>query len=163
MNSYDHIGGQANGTFWHMDLYFKFAVQWDVNNKFLYESYSASGKPPRETNWNALYRRNIAYPDAKNVYHYRAYSERTIPKVEYLGIKTTTPEFNGVFLNSATQAVGLQCMKNGVSYTVTLEPDTFSLLSSDSWVKNSIRPAKMAAKNVHLPFCKMANRLLHCR
>ena len=146
-----HIGGQDS-----MGL---FGIWIFISNlpcngmsiiKFLYESSTASSKQTRAATIGILFvRKNIAYPDATIIfYHYRAYSDRTIPKVEYLGIKTTTPEFNGVFLNSATQAVSLQYMKNGVTYVVTLEPDTFSLLSSDSWVKNSIRPQR-SAKIVH--------------
>lgn len=154
---FTHIGGESNGVFWHMDLYFKVALQWDENNPGLYESYSASKKPTNPTNWKTMFRKNIAYPDAKNIYYYRTYTDKAMPKAEYLGIKTTTNEFNGVFTNSAAQSVILKFIKNGQTYQATLEPGSFSLLSSDSQVKNSIRPAKDATEKRFLTFLKDGN------
>ncbi len=152
---YQYVGGVQNGLFWHMDLYFKVALQIDVNNPGLYESYSATKKPANPTNWNTIFRKNIAYPDmTNNVYYYRVYTDKTVPKAEYLGIKTTTNEFNGVFTNSAAQSAILKFMKNGQTYQATLEPGSFSLLSSDSLVKDSIRPAKEGTEKRFLTFLK---------
>ena len=65
--------------------------------RVLYESYSASQKPTTSTNWNTIFRKNIAYPDAKNIYYYRTYTNpanlligKPIAKQNILGIKTTT-------------------------------------------------------------------------
>jgi len=151
---YENKGGVPKGIFWHMDLYFKVALQIDVNNLGLYESYSAAQKPSGLTNWNTIFRKNIAYPDAKNIYYYRTYTDKSVPKAEYLGIKTTTNEFNGVFTNSAAQSVTLKFMKNNQNYEVTLESGTFSLLSSDSQTPHSIRPAKDATEKRFLTFLK---------
>ena len=44
-----------------------------------------------------------------------------------------------------------------ITYQVTLEPGTFSLLSSDSQFKNSIRPAKEGSEKRFLTFAQNGN------
>lgn len=89
----------------------------------------------------------VIYPWPANdpyTYHYRAYSNHGTVKAEYLDIKGTTSEFLGTFYNHTdVQGITLTFIKDGASYTVSLEPETFCLLQS-SGVANSIRPAPNA-------------------
>ncbi len=77
-----------------------------------------------------------------NIYFYRTYTYKGEVNGEYLGIATTLPDFMGVFYNSSSKVVSLGFAKDSQSYQVTLEPGTFSLLSSSPGVENSIRPPK---------------------
>jgi hypothetical protein len=80
-------------------------------------------------------------------YYYRAFSRRGNPQGEFLGPHATSgpwgssSEFDGVFYNSSDYSASLRFIKNAKSYLVTLEPHSFSLLSSDTTIANSIRPA----------------------
>ncbi len=78
-----------------------------------------------------------------NIYYYRTYTDAGQVKGEYLGIKATTQEFIGTFYNSSTaNDVTLTFSKDEKSYTVSLEPESFSLLQSTTGKPTSIRPAK---------------------
>lgn len=90
-----------------------------------------------------LLSKNISQKDLENVYHYRAYTDKGVIKGEYLGAKTTTQEFSGVFYNgSSSSDISLQFIKDGITYKVALEAGTFSLLNSTSGNPTSIRPGK---------------------
>ena len=172
---YSHGGGiqraNSDGKFYHSGLYLKVALQFDQNNQNLYESYDVNTQVGNQNfKWSTNRRWNIAYPDPKNVYSYRMYTERHIVKAEYLGIKTTTNEFNGVFVNTTNedakgnvasqgQNVLLQFMKNNVNYQVTLEPGIFNILNSDANVPNSMRPKDDTEKR-SLTFLTMDKRIL---
>lgn len=81
-----------------------------------------------------------SHGDPDHWYYYRAYTYKGEIKGEYLGIKTTTPEFNGVFYNSSKDPIVLEFTKNAQTYKVVLESGMFSLLNSSTGVPNSIRP-----------------------
>lgn len=92
----------------------------------------------------------------KNVYCYHAFTavDETLSVTvqgEYLGVKDVTSEFSGVFYNSIPETnnteISLDFMKNGTTYTVTLEPNSFSLLQSSSWFIGSIRPQSGESRN----------------
>jgi hypothetical protein len=80
-------------------------------------------------------------PNDTNVYYYRTYTDKNIIKGEYLGIKGTTSDFLGTFYNSTDVDVQLQFLKDGQSYTITLEKQSFNLLQSTPNNPTSIRPA----------------------
>lgn len=141
---FDHFGGAQGTPFYHSNLYFKVALQIDKNNENMYQNYSKIHGTPNKPFWQSLYRKNIAIPDpdSTHVYYYRVYSQQGVVKAEYLGLKTTSDQFSGVFYNNTTTPVHLKFLKNSVSYQVTLEPGTFSILNSDPNTSNSIRPTE---------------------
>jgi hypothetical protein len=89
-----------------------------------------------------LYSKTISQPDEKNIYYYRAYTHKGQIQGEYLGIKTTTQEFTGVFYNSSNTDVSVKFMKDAITYQAMLESETFSLLNSTTDNPFSIRPEK---------------------
>lgn len=91
-----------------------------------------------------------------NVYFYHAFTSvdsslTTTVQGEYLGVKDITTEFAGVFYNSIPEGsateVSLDFIKNGTPYTVALEPNSFSLLQSDTPIIDSIRPQSGESRN----------------
>ena len=74
------------------------------------------------------------------VYHYRAYTDRGALKGEYLGPKSATTAFNGVFINSLARDITMTFSKDDFEYKVTLEQNSFSILQSTSGIDYSIRP-----------------------
>jgi hypothetical protein len=82
-----------------------------------------------------------------NTYYYRAYENRGQIRIEYLGVKSMTPAFSGVFYNSFPKPVKLSFIKDGQNYTVTLEPNTFNLLNSTPDNSTSIRPGAGEHRN----------------
>lgn len=144
IDPYKHFGGSPGVPFYHAHLYYKIALQIDKNNEHMYEQYGTTAPTSRsKPSWHSLYRKNIAIPDpdSSHVYYYRVYSQQGVVKAEYLGMKTTTDQFNGVFFNNSSfSGITLKFLKNKKTYQVTLEPGTFSTLSSDTEVEHSIRP-----------------------
>jgi hypothetical protein len=80
------------------------------------------------------------------IYYFHIYTEQGVPKGEFIGPGLlagplgTSSEFDGVLYNKSTIPARLRFIKDTHSYTVTLEPNTWSLLSSTSTVPYSIRP-----------------------
>jgi len=93
-----------------------------------------------------IFNKNITVLGKKNdpnIYYYRAYTNQGNVKGEYLGVKGVSNEFSGVFYNGTkAKGVAVNFEKDGKEYTASLEPESFSLLSSTSGVENSIRPPK---------------------
>jgi hypothetical protein len=87
-----------------------------------------------------LYSKTISQKDEDNVYYFRAYTDKGTIKGEYLGAKTTTNDFSGVFYNSSNTNVSIKFMKDSLTYQALLEPGTFSLLNSTTTNPTSIRP-----------------------
>ncbi len=82
-----------------------------------------------------------------NWYYYRTYTYQGKVQGEYLGVKAKSNEFAGVFLNSTNESnIYLSFTKDGIPYTVHLEPNSYSLLQSTAGVSGSIRP-KAGGKN----------------
>jgi hypothetical protein len=95
----------------------------------------------------AIYKHTIdVVKDDKNSYYYRAYLYKGKAEGEFLGPNVTSgpwassPDFDGVFYNSSDEICKLKFLKDTKEYTVTLEPHSFSLLSSTTGNSNSIRP-----------------------
>jgi hypothetical protein len=82
-----------------------------------------------------------------NVYVYHAFqtSESTGPEGEFMGPGLyggpyiTTDQFDGVFFNKSPYEAQVSFKKNGQTYKVSLESMSFNLLSSDSWIQDSVR------------------------
>lgn len=90
-----------------------------------------------------LYSKDMSQKDPDNVYHFRAYTKQGKIYGEYLGIKTVTQEFSGVFFNSTdNNKISLEFLKDGTTYKVGLEAHTFSLLNSSTGNPTSIRGPK---------------------
>lgn len=98
---------------------------------------------------DSFFSKDISTPmDTNYINFYRAYTHKGEIKGEYLGVKTTTNEFTGVFYNSSNTDVIMQFMKDDVTYKATLEHgNTFCLLNSSSANPTSIRPADDDKKN----------------
>ena len=98
-----------------------------TNNTFFYKKIDVTEKDP-------------------TIYYFHMYSEQGIPQGEFLGPGllagpiTTSNEFDGIFYNKTTSSAQLRFIKDNTPYTVTLEPQSWSLLSSTSTIVNSIRP-----------------------
>jgi len=82
-----------------------------------------------------------------NVYYYRAYENRGQLQAEYLGVKTQTTAFSGVFYNSFGKPLKLTFIKDGQTYITTLEPNTFNLLNSTPDNPTSVRPGAGEQRN----------------
>lgn len=97
----------------------------------------------------SFFSKDISTPvDPSIVSYYHAYTNAGDIKGEYLGAKTTTNEFSGVFYNSSDTDIAMQFMKDGVTYKATLEHgNTFCLLNSSTSKPNSIRPPDDDPKN----------------
>lgn len=81
-------------------------------------------------------------PHDANIYYYRAYTDNSVVKGEYLGIKETTTEFLGTFYNNTdSNDVKLTFLKDNETYTVSLEPRSFNFLQSTPDKSFSIRPS----------------------
>lgn len=72
--------------------------------------------------------------------YYRAYTYKGQVQGEFLGVKTTTNAFTGVFYNSSNVDVSVKFMKDSITYQLMLESGTFSLLNSTTSNPTSIRP-----------------------
>lgn len=76
-----------------------------------------------------------------NWYYYHTYTYQGKVRGEYLGVKAKSNEFAGVFFNNTKESnIYLSFTKDGILYTVNLEPTSYSLLQSTSGVSGSIRP-----------------------
>ncbi len=111
-----------------------------------------------ELNKYKIYQRRVdVIKGDTSIYHFRTYIHKGQPRGEFLGPSLTsgpygsTTDFDGVFYNSSDYSAQLAFTKNGQSYTITLEPHSFSLLSSDTTVPHSIRPP--ASSNQQSPPC----------
>ncbi len=160
--------GAGDGSWWHEDLNFILWLLRAKNNgedegysqyKTKVKDYAAKGSvvpgfgsaigalagsivTTEEMEKYSFFDKKLSqsHGDPDNWYYYRAYTYQGQLKGEYLGIKTTTPEFNGVFYNSSKEPITLEFAKDSQNYKVLLEAGTFSLLNSSSSVTNSIRP-----------------------
>ncbi len=98
---------------------------------------------------HSFFSKNINSPiDPQYINFYRAYTHKGEIKGEFLGVKTTTDEFTGVFYNSSNTDIAMQFIKDGIAYKATLERgNTFSLLNSSTSNPTSIRPPDDEEKN----------------
>jgi hypothetical protein len=142
--------GQA---FANQQLYFTVVLFADPANSFAGYLGKASVQDLQNVAGNSsqfqLLTRDI-YPwqkDDNNMYFYRVYELKGQLKAEYLGVKTASTDFLGMFYNSSVKDVGFSFAKGVQEYKVTLEAGTFNSLESTSTLFPPIRPLEGQKKD----------------
>ncbi|MBI2775170.1 hypothetical protein HYX58_04155 [Candidatus Dependentiae bacterium] len=143
-------------SFVNQQLYFSVALFADPKNSFAQLLGKASVQDLQKVagasaQYQILSRDIYPWPkDDNNMYFYRVYRAKTNFAAEYLGIKTATTDFLGMFYNNSAKDVTLEFVKDSQDYKITLEAGTFNSLQSTSTnFPFSIRPqpGKKAAFN----------------
>lgn len=80
-------------------------------------------------------------PDQAPTYYYHAYLDKGIMKGEFLGTGlASSSEFLGVFYNNSKSDCKFNFEKDGATFNITLESQSFNTLNSSRGTTNSIRP-----------------------